>query len=79
MNAQTGVLIRHRPGEGARAVPADVHDLSKAEGAFGLMALTDAGQVKPYLDFSGDREDVRTAIAKIERIWEQDPEGHPAP
>jgi hypothetical protein len=77
MNAQTDVLIRSRPDEGARATPADLHSLSKAEEAFGLMAYTDAGQVKPYLDFSSAREDVTRAIAKIERLWAEDPDGHP--
>ena len=76
--AVAGVHLRTQREPPRQATAADVDALEKARDAFALMSTTNAGQVKPYRDFSGDQLDLDRAIRQIRELWSKEPEQHNA-
>lgn len=60
-----------------RATEEDVAALERARRALLSMSKTDAGQVKPYLDFSEDQLEIARGVSEIKSRWSADPMGHP--
>ena len=76
--AVDGVLMRleGRRGEGRRAHEEDVAALEEAREAFLRMSDTDAGQERPYLNFSEDQLKLARALDEIRKRWSAEPEPH---
>lgn len=68
--------LLEQQSEGQRARESDVTALEQARQALLRMSDTDAGQVRPYLDFSEGQLELARAVDDIRRLWAAEPDQH---